>query len=39
MVDICENRNLPSGMRLFIEKYFGIDNFLEHFNPLLNNAI
>lgn len=38
MIDVCENRNLPSGMRQFIEKYFGIEHFLEHLHPLLNNA-
>ena len=35
MINLCNNKNLPSGLRDFILKNFNFETFLEKFEPLL----
>jgi len=36
MKKVCEKQNLPTGMRNYVLKYFGFENFLKTFESLVN---
>jgi glycosyltransferase involved in cell wall biosynthesis len=37
MVDVCEGRNLPTGMRDFVKTNYGAEQFIKTFDGLLND--